>query len=199
MKKLIKSKIFISVMITLAMVVTAFSGVLLLINRNKGDEIIAAETTIDSPMVARKLWAIKTNGTETVSENETDYTLQYDGDNNKVIFDENNTPRSVVSQSSLKQELKNNELVILNNKTTEYDNYLKEIILVSFNLDSLRYETTTDTNGVSTTKLVATAETGDTSYYTLQVNAYLNGRPLKTKAQMRLNTTINFWTWIQMH
>ena len=185
MKKLIKSKIFISVMITLAMVVTAFSGVLLLINRNKGDEIIAAETTIDSPMVARKLWAVKTNGTETVSENETDYTLQYHGDDNKVIFDENDTPRSVVSQSSLKQELKNNELVILNNKTTEYDNYLKEIILVSFNLDSLRYETTTDTNGVSTTKLVATAETGDTSYYTLQVNAYLNGRPLKTNETIK--------------
>ena len=177
MKKLIKSKIFVSIMITLAMVVTAFSGVLLLINRNKGGEIIAAETTIDSPMVARKLWS---------SENSNNYILKYD-ENGKVIFDENNTSRrSVVSQSSLKQELKNNEFVILNKRTTQSNpiTNLKEIILVSFNLAGLDYAKNDD-GLIDNTKLVATAETGDTSYYTLQVNAYLNGRPLKTNESIK--------------
>lgn len=169
MKKLIKSKVFISVIAVFAMILTAFSGVILLINRNKNEEILAAETTIDSPMVVRKLWANETNGNS--------YTLQSDGGN--VTLDDDRNDRSVVSQSSLKKELKNNEFVILNKRTNPESQ--KEVVLVSFNVENFKYETDTD----GKTKLVAEAEQKGSSYYTLQVNAELNGKSLKTNETIK--------------
>ena len=157
-------------MLTFAMVITAFSGVILLLNRKTGDEIVAAETTIDSPMAVRKMWAKEENNS---------YTLQTDADNVVTLDDKDNSKTNkVVSQSSLNQEIKNNELVILQKGENQ-----KEIILVSFNLAKLTY---------SDSKLVATANgnsDGGVTYYTLQVNAYLNNKALKTNEEIKDQTT----------
>lgn len=86
-------------------------------------------------------------------------------------------------QTSANETIKNNELLILN--TDEH-------VYISFNVGSLKYETTTtntDGESTTTTNIVFDKTYSSTQYITLNVNAYLNNRALLTNETITSNTS----------
>ncbi len=156
-----KSKILFPIIAIFSLLLSSFGGIFLALRLRQKDEVFAVDTPIESPIGVKKISASKDNATES------------------YLFD---TETSVVVQSSENQTIKNNELVILNNTSTG-----KEVVLVSFNIENLSVSLDDDKNEVYKHQTIST-DTSNTIYYTLQVNAYLNGKPLLTNESIKDQT-----------
>lgn len=173
MKNLTKSKIVMSLLLTLGIFLSVFSGIVYFNNKNHASEIFATDTAIEKPIRVQK---VITNKTESDGKN----TYTFHTKQNSQVFDLSPTVDSngnitalnqYVTQSSENQTIKNNELIILDSDET------KEVILVTFNVAELAYKSASDSTITATEEVENSTTSG---YYTLTINAYLNNRPLKT-------------------
>ncbi len=164
MKTSSKSKILITLFLSLGVLISAFSGIFFFALNKKGTGVYAAGETIEKPVVVSKVKATK--GT---ADNKNIYKFATN-EKDIVLLKEN----AVQTSDSENNPLTYDELLLLN---TNSENTEKEIMLVTFNVDSLKY----DSEGNLTLGKTLTGK----QYIQLNVNAFLNGKQLLT------NETIN--------
>lgn len=165
MKNSTKSKIILSAMLIAGIVLSMFSGVAFYFAKNKTSNVFATNTAIEKPISVKKVVSHVEDHT---------YTLPFDENGNVVV-----KQTSENTNDELSQTIKNGELIILDSGTLINGTNSKEVILVGFNLGKLLYD-----NGTLIASPLEENENGS-GYYTLQVNAYLNGRELKTNEQIK--------------
>ena len=160
-----KSKIFIPLMLILGVMLSCFSGVLILLTRQNDNTVFAEETAIEKPITVRKIESMV---------NQSTYFFRYD-DNGNIDLD-NLTKQSSVNGGA--KDIRNNELILLDRTSNT-----KDVVMVSFNLGEMSYEM--KDGSIDTSSVIAQVENQNVTYYTLQVNAYLNNRPIMTNETIK--------------
>lgn len=163
MKTKSKSKLIITLLLGLGVLISAFSGIFFFAHSRRNSDVYALDTKIEAPI--------------TVSKVKNTYLPSTQTDGSPVNFE--------IIQTSTNETIKNNELLILN--TDEH-------VYISFNIGSLKYntkKTTTEANETTTTDIVWNAPYSSTKYITLNVNVFLNGRPLLTNESITSENSDN--------
>lgn len=163
MKQKSLSKVLTPLFLALAVVVSCFGGIFYFNSKSKNKEIYAEGEEITLPVVIGKTKLGNNNDIEAFIFN-----------NGNDIVDVKKADNYI--QSNLDGNLKNKEFMILDGQGEK-----KEFIFIGFNISALQKKE----NGT-----YDKAEEGDqsgnqSSFYTLQVNAYLNERSLKTNESIK--------------
>ena len=152
-------------MLILGVMLSCFSGVLILLTRQNDNTVFAEETAIEKPITVRKIESMV---------NQSTYFFRYD-DNGNIDLD-NLTKQSSVNGGA--KDIRNNELILLDRTSNT-----KDVVMVSFNLGEMSYEM--KDGSIDTSSVIAQVENQNVTYYTLQVNAYLNNRPIMTNETIK--------------
>lgn len=161
MKSKSRSKFLFPIIAMFSLLLSSLGGVFLVLGQRQKQEILASDTPIVSPLKVEKVSA----------------TINSEIASTKNAYSFDTSESGTIIQSSENEQIRNNELVILH--TNARDNK-KEIVLVSFNVESL-----SATYNDGTLTYDHKNKSGNTSYYTLQVNAYLDGKPLLTNETIK--------------
>ena len=161
------SKVFMPIILVATFLLSAVSGIIYFSNKNKGGELIAAETAIESPLAVRKI----------TGDYADEYFFEKKDNNGETIT--GSLIQSSLPEDNKHKQIKNNELILL-------DTTNNQKVLVSFNVNGFNKVTASPTEGgTSTPEYNPVLADENITYYTLQVNAYLNNRPIVTNETIK--------------
>lgn len=179
MKTRSRSKILVTLFLSLGVLISAFSGIFFFALNKRGTDVYAAGEKIEKPVTISK---VKVNKGTVTSDDTVKNTYTFSTDANNIIVLDDSTV--VQSSDSSVSPLTYDELLMLNtnNETAE-----KEIMLVTFNVNSLKYDSS---NNITLNETSSDNETSsEKQYIQLNVNAFLNGKQLLTNEVISENNS----------